>query len=53
MGNSLACLIAIMALRAIALTLLATSAMGKELTMDNWDAETAGKGVFIKFQAPW
>jgi len=24
-----------------------------ELTPDNWDAETAGKSVFIKFFAPW
>ena len=23
------------------------------LTPDNWDAETAGKTVFIKFLAPW
>jgi hypothetical protein len=25
----------------------------KELTPDNWDAETAGKTVFVKFLAPW
>lgn len=24
-----------------------------ELTQENWDSETAGKSVFIKFQAPW
>jgi len=24
-----------------------------DLTPDNWDAETAGKTVLIKFQAPW
>jgi len=24
-----------------------------ELTPENWEAETAGKSVFIKFQAPW
>jgi len=24
-----------------------------ELTPDNWDSETAGKTVFIKFLAPW
>jgi len=24
-----------------------------ELTVENFDAETAGKTVFIKFQAPW
>jgi len=35
-------------------TLLAlTSAFALELTPDNWDEQTAGKTVFIKFQAPW
>jgi len=34
-----------------ALTLAVVSAT--ELTPANWDAETAGKTVFIKFQAPW
>jgi hypothetical protein len=24
-----------------------------ELTQDTWDEATAGKTVFIKFQAPW
>jgi hypothetical protein len=24
-----------------------------ELTPDNWEAETSGKTVLIKFQAPW
>jgi len=24
-----------------------------ELTPDNWEKETGGKTVFIKFQAPW
>jgi len=24
-----------------------------ELTPDNWEKETAGKTVFIKFLAPW
>jgi len=24
-----------------------------ELTPDNWDSETSGKTVFIKFLAPW
>jgi hypothetical protein len=32
---------------------LAASASALELTPDNWDAETAGKTVFIKFLAPW
>jgi len=38
------------------LALLASLVAGTyalELTPDNWDAETAGKTVFIKFQAPW
>jgi len=29
----------------------ASSAM--ELTADTWDDATAGKSVFVKFQAPW
>ncbi len=24
-----------------------------ELTPDNWDAETSGKTIFVKFYAPW
>jgi len=36
----------------IASALLAT-ASALELTDDNYSAETAGKTVFIKFQAPW
>jgi len=35
------------------LSLLLAVAAGIELTSDNWDAETAGKTAFIKFQAPW
>jgi len=31
----------------------ATSANALELTPDNWDAETAGKTIFVKFLAPW
>jgi hypothetical protein len=43
-----------MALKVLAFTsLLAVGASGKSLTHENWDAETAGKGVFVKFQAPW
>ena len=30
-----------------------TSTNAIELTPDNFDAETAGKTVFIKFLAPW
>jgi len=28
-------------------------ASGLELTKANWDKESAGKAVFVKFQAPW
>jgi len=37
------------------LSLLAAAAVvnALELTPDNWDEATAGKTVFIKFQAPW
>jgi len=34
-------------------SLLASAASAIELTPDNWDAETAGKTVLIKFLAPW
>jgi hypothetical protein len=33
--------------------LLALGAQAMELTSDNWDDETTGKTVFIKFLAPW
>nr|ABO47866.1 putative protein disulfide isomerase precursor [Alexandrium fundyense] len=32
---------------------LSNVACAMELTPENWDKETAGKTVFIKFQAPW
>jgi len=32
---------------------LVAAANAVELTPDNWDTETAGKTVFIKFLAPW
>jgi len=32
---------------------LAALVSGKELDKANWDAETAGKSVFVKFYAPW
>jgi len=32
---------------------LAIGTVAKELTPDTWDAEVAGKTVFVKFQAPW
>jgi len=28
-------------------------AAATNLTPENWDKETTGKTVFIKFQAPW
>jgi len=28
-------------------------ASATELTKETWDAETAGKTVFVKFLAPW
>jgi len=34
-------------------SLLAGAASAVQLTPDNWEAETAGKTVLIKFQAPW
>jgi hypothetical protein len=33
--------------------MLAAVCAATELTPDNWDAMTAGKTAFIKFQAPW
>jgi hypothetical protein len=30
-----------------------TGAFATELTPETWDDATAGKTVFIKFQAPW
>jgi len=38
---------------ALAFLLAATCADATELTPANWDKETAGKSVFIKFLAPW
>jgi hypothetical protein len=40
-------------LEVVALSLLATVAHAMELTSSTWDEATAGKSVFIKFQAPW
>jgi thiol-disulfide isomerase/thioredoxin len=44
-----------MAFRALALASLALlpGATAIELTEANWDAETAGKSVLLKFFAPW
>ena len=38
---------------AVILAGLLASANAIELTMENWDVETTGKTVFIKFLAPW
>jgi hypothetical protein len=32
---------------------LAASTSALHLTPENWDAETAGKTIFVKFYAPW
>ena len=37
----------------VVLSLIAVTASALELTPDNWDSETAGKTVLIKFLAPW
>lgn len=37
----------------LGLAVASTGANAIELTADNWDAETAGKTVFVKFLAPW
>ena len=37
----------------LALLGLAATANAIELTLDNFDAETSGKTVLIKFLAPW
>jgi len=33
--------------------LAVTAAFALELTPDNWDDNTAGKTLFLKFLAPW
>jgi len=41
-------------MKAVALLLvLAGKAGAMELTKETWDEKTAGKSVFVKFQAPW
>jgi len=42
-----------MAMKAVACLALVAAAGAMELTSDNWDSATAGKSVFVKFQAPW
>jgi hypothetical protein len=39
---------------AIALAMAASrSVAAVELTQADWESKTAGKSVFVKFQAPW
>jgi len=40
-------------MKACILAMCLTAAAAHSLTPDNVDALTAGKTVFIKFQAPW
>jgi hypothetical protein len=40
-------------MKSMALLALVACASATELTPSNWDEETAGKTVFIKFLAPW
>jgi len=40
-------------LRSFVLLGFIAKAVAVELTPENWDSETAGKTVFIKFLAPW
>lgn len=43
-----------MKISAVALVgMFAASTSAIELTPDNYDAETAGKTIFVKFFAPW
>lgn len=42
-----------MMFKTIGALMLASTAAATTLTPDNWDDMTAGKTVFIKFQAPW
>lgn len=37
----------------LTLAAVTTMAFGLELTPENWDEQTAGKTVFVKFFAPW
>jgi len=41
-----------MAMKLLALTLVA-SAGAMSLTKENFESASAGKAVFVKFQAPW
>jgi len=47
------CKSALRNMKSCAIALLVVGAGAMQLTPENWDAETAGKTVLIKFQAPW
>jgi len=40
-------------MKAAVLLTLASVVSAIELTEDTWEEKTAGKTVFVKFQAPW
>jgi len=40
-------------MRVALLLAIAATASAIELTPANWDQETAGKSIFVKFLAPW
>jgi len=42
-----------MALKLLLASALLAGASATELTEATWDEKTAGKSVFVKFQAPW
>jgi len=42
-----------MKLAAAAFAAFVVSASAVELTKENWEENSAGKTVFVKFQAPW
>jgi len=39
--------------RSVLLASLVMGAASMSLTSENWEEHTAGKTVFVKFQAPW
>jgi len=41
------------AMKICSFALCLSSVAAMSLTKDNWDAASAGKSVFVKFQAPW
>jgi len=40
-------------MKAVFILALFAGASALELTKETWDDKTAGKMVFVKFQAPW